>query len=41
MISGILGVTQLRKVEDMGERGVKKQGKSGDVFYGRHLIESF
>ena len=31
------GVTELRTVEDMGEGGVKKQGKSGDVLYGRPL----
>ena len=24
-------------VEDMGEGGVKKPGKSGDILYGRHL----
>ena len=29
------GVIELRTVNDMGERGVKKQGKSGDVLYGR------
>ena len=31
------GVTQLRTVKDMGERGVKKQGKSDDVLYGQPL----
>ena len=30
-------VTKLRRVEDMGEGGVKKTGKSGDVLYGRPL----
>ena len=29
------GVTELRTVEDMGEGGVKKLEKSGDVLYGR------
>ena len=29
------GVIQLRTVEDMGEGGVKKQGKSDDVLYGK------
>ena len=39
MISIFLGggVNQLRMIEDMGEGGVKKQGKSGDVLYGRPL----
>ena len=34
------GVPELRRVEeleDMGEGGVKKSGKSGDVLYGRPL----
>ena len=32
------GVIELRTVEDMGEGGVKKLGKSGDVLYGRPLM---
>ena len=32
------GVNLLRMVKDMGEGGVKKQGKSGDVLYGRPLV---
>ena len=39
MVTSFLGgVSPLRTVEDMGEGGVKKQGKSGDVLYGRPLI---
>ena len=32
------GVNELRTVKDMGEGGVKKPGKSGDVLYGRPLV---
>ena len=35
------GVIELRTVEDMGEGGVKKLGKSGDVLYGRPLTRLF
>ena len=35
------GVSPLRTVEDMGEGGVKKQGKSGDVLYGWSLCLIF
>ena len=32
------GVIELRTVEDMGEGGVTKPGKNGDVLYGRPLM---
>ena len=32
------GDTELRTFEDMGEGGVKNQGKSGDFLYGRPKI---
>ena len=36
MVTSFLGeVTELRTVKDMGEGGVKKPGKSGDILYGR------
>ena len=35
------GITELRTVEDMGEGGVKKPLKSGDVLYGRPLKGNF
>ena len=34
------GIIELRTVEDMGEGGVNKPGKSGDVLYGRPLQNS-
>ena len=36
MTSFLGGVIKLRMVEDMGEGGVKKSGKSGDGLYGQH-----
>ena len=39
MVTSFLGgFSPLRTVEDMGEGGVKKLGKSGDVLYGRPQI---
>ena len=42
MVTSFLGgFSPLRTVEDMGEGGVKKQGKSGDVLYGWSLCLIF
>ena len=36
----VSGVTQLRTVKDMTERGVTKPGKSGNILYGQPLTKS-
>ena len=34
-LNRVRGISELRTVKDMEKGGVKKQGKSGDVLYGR------